>query len=154
MNQRNVVSWNVMISIYSQHGHAKEAIRAVHKMQEEQFIPNKITFIAVISACSHGGMLVEGCTNLCPSRLSLELYHCMFDLLGRAGLIDDTEDLINIMPLQPSPISWVTLLGACRKQDDVVHGTCAAKHVFELDPYNTASTLMLEKMYANDVNRS
>jgi pentatricopeptide repeat protein len=155
MSEKNVVSWNVMISIYSQHGHAREAIHCVHKMQEDRIVPNKVTFIALISACSHGGMLVEGCTNLDPllivhdARVSLELYHCVFDLLGRAGLVEEAKDLLCMMPLQPSLISWVTVLGACRNQADVVHGSCAAKHVFELDPNNTATTLMLETIYDN-----
>lgn len=104
------------------------------------------------SAFSHDGMLGEGyhyllCMYFHDVTPTAEHYHCMIDLLGRAGRLDEAEDVINKMPFKPTALSWMTLLGACRNIVDVERGEHAAKHIFEIDPTDTSLYVVLAHMY-------
>jgi pentatricopeptide repeat protein len=110
---------------------------------------NSITLGALLSACSHAGLLNEG---LCyfdsmgfVYNISATLEHCscMVDLLGRAGHLQDAEDFINQMSCEPDAAVWRTLLGACRIHDNVEMGEHVAKRVLELDPGNAADYVVL-----------
>eukprot|EP00249_Psilotum_nudum_P028207 c36938_g1_i1 orf=2-415(+) len=117
---RDLVSWNAIIAVYGQNGYGKDALELFWRMQLEDVKPDSTTFICILSACSHSGLVEEGRSYFASMSRDYDIiliadhYGCMVDILGRAGLLDDAEDLINNMPFQPGAIEWGTLLGACR----------------------------------------
>lgn len=154
MQERDVVSWNAMIASHCQHGHGKKALQVFKKMQEDGVKPDDVTFLCLLSACSHAGLLEEGRRlflslvedhNVMPS---LGHYCCMVDLLGRAGHLEDAENVIKEMPFEPDFVTWMTLLNACRMHDDVQRGERVAKHVFNMDLPNGETYILLSNIYA------
>jgi pentatricopeptide repeat protein len=154
MLERNLVSWNTMITGYAQHGYGNEALSLFEKMQQVGLKPDAITFTGVISACSHAGLLDKGrhyfysmkeAHHITPKA---EHYACMVDLLGRAGCLDDAKDIIHRMPIEPDAVIWGALLGACRIHVNVEIGKYAAEQLFKLEPQNDAPYLLLVNIYA------
>eukprot|EP01018_Ginkgo_biloba_P024552 Gb_02603 [translate_table: standard] len=152
--ERDGVSWNAMIVGYAQNGHGKEALELFQQMLQAGMMPDHITFIGVLSACSHPGLVDEGrhyfdsmTRDHCITPLS-DHYACMIDLLGRAGYLDEAEDFINNMPFKPDAIMWGALLGACRIHGDLELGKWAAELIFELDPQNSGPYVLLSNIYA------
>jgi pentatricopeptide repeat protein len=142
MPSRDVVTWNAMIGGYAIHGHGKEALKQFEQMCEEGVQPDDITFVCLLSACSHSGLVHEG---LCfYSSMStaytisakLKHYTCMVDLLGRAGHLHEAENMLKAMPCKPNAGVWRALLGACRIHGNVEMGERVAKQVLELEPEN------------------
>ncbi|KAJ7533582.1 hypothetical protein O6H91_13G056000 [Diphasiastrum complanatum] len=156
MNERDVVSWTAMIAGYAQQGLGKEALTLLEQMRKEGTKPNEITYLTVLSACSHSGLVNEG-RNLFDSMCkdhgvtpTMDHYACMVDLLGRAGCLADAEDLINKMPIQPDAVVWMTLLGAARNHGHIEIGRRAFDCVVKLEPENAAAYVLLSNIYAVD----
>eukprot|EP01018_Ginkgo_biloba_P037531 Gb_04990 [translate_table: standard] len=152
--QRNVVSWNAMISGYAMHGYGRDALKLFIEMQQAGMKPDCITFIAVLSACSHSGLVDAGWNYFyCMSRdyhitPCVEHYACMVDLLGRAGHLDEAQDFINTMPLEPSASVWGALLSACRIHGHTDLAEVVAERLFELEPKSTGNYVLLSNIYA------
>jgi pentatricopeptide repeat protein len=154
MLSRNVVSWNVMILGYGIHGHGEDALALFIQMQQIGTKPDHITFVSVLTACSHAGLVHEGwqyfeCMEsdygLAPE---LEHYACLVDLLGRAGHLNEAHGIIKKMPLEPDAAMWGALLGACRIHCNIELGEEAAKHLFELEPNKAGYYVLLSNIYA------
>ncbi|KAJ7527660.1 hypothetical protein O6H91_16G065200 [Diphasiastrum complanatum] len=154
MSERNVVSWNVMMAGYARNGLAQEALALFEQMQREGAKPDEVTYISVLSACTHSGLVDQGryvFDSMCkihgvtPTR---EHYACMVDLLGRAGCLDDAELFVNKMPIQPDSVVWMTLLGAARNHGHVEIGRRAFDRVVKLEPKNAAPFVLLSNIYA------
>ncbi|KAJ7527644.1 hypothetical protein O6H91_16G064700 [Diphasiastrum complanatum] len=154
MSERNVVSWTAMIAGYAQNGLAQEALALFEQMHREGTKPNEVTYISVLSACAHSGLVDQGqyvfdsmCKNhgVTPTR---EHYACMVDLLGRAGCLDDAELFVNKMPIQPDNVVWMTLLGAARNHGHVEIGRRAFDRVVKLEPKYAAPYVLLSNIYA------
>ncbi|CAN1150535.1 Pentatricopeptide repeat-containing protein At5g59600 [Linum perenne] len=153
--EKNTATWNSMIFGYANNGCADEAIELFTQMEKTDL--NKLdhlTFTAVLTACSHTGMVELGQTlfvlmqqkyNIAPR---LEHYACMVDLLGTAGKLTEAYDLIKTIPMDPDLFVWGALLGACRKHGNVELGDIAAKHLAELEPRNTGNNILLSSLHA------
>eukprot|EP01018_Ginkgo_biloba_P038696 Gb_15811 [translate_table: standard] len=120
MPEKNVVSWNTMIAGYGTHGHGEDAIAIFTEMLQTGIKPNDISLLSVLSACSHAGLVDEGwhyfdcmIRDYCITP-RMEHYACMVDLLGRAGHLNEAQDFIKNMPLEPGASVWGALLNACR----------------------------------------
>eukprot|EP01018_Ginkgo_biloba_P019289 Gb_18149 [translate_table: standard] len=154
MPERNVVSWSAMISGYGMHGHAKDALAVFLQMQQRGIKPNDVTFVSVLSACSHSGLVDEGRQYLeCMVRdycitPRLEHYACMVDLLGRAGHLDEAQEFIENMPLEPGPSVWGALLGSCRIHCNIELGEHVAERLFYLEPERAGRYVLLSNVYA------
>jgi pentatricopeptide repeat protein len=154
MSTRDVVSWSAMIAGYGMHGRGNDALAVFSKMQHTCIQPNDVTFVSVLSACSHAGLVDEGWHYFkCMSRdycimPRAEHYACMVDLLGRAGNLDEAQDFILSMPIQPNADVWGALLGACRIHCNVMLAECAAKYLFDLNPQNAGYYVLLSNTYA------
>eukprot|EP01018_Ginkgo_biloba_P032090 Gb_22770 [translate_table: standard] len=154
MPVRNVVSWTSMIVGYAVHGCGKEALQLFEQMRHSGTHPDHVTFLGVLSACCHAGLVDEGWQYFdCMSQYyhitpAKEHYGCMVDLLGRAGRLDEANQFINEMPIKPDAVVWGSLLGACRIHTNVELGKCAAEHLLELDPENGAHYVLLSDIYA------
>eukprot|EP01018_Ginkgo_biloba_P024054 Gb_37629 [translate_table: standard] len=154
MPRRNVVSWTAMIVGYAMHGFGKEALQLFGQMQLSGLNPDHVTFVGVLSACCHAGLVDDGRQYFdCMSRHYnitpvMEHYCCMVDLLGRAGQLDEARVFINKMPIKPDAAVWASLLAACRIHTNIELGEYAAEHLFELEPINAAPYVLLSNIYA------
>ncbi|GFP83747.1 putative pentatricopeptide repeat-containing protein at5g09950 [Phtheirospermum japonicum] len=154
---RNVYSWNSMISGFARHGDGHRALGIFARMRSECQKPDHVTFIGVLSACSHVGLVNQGYEHfesmskvysLAPR---VEHFSCMVDLLGRAGEFDKLEEFINSMPIEPNILIWRTVLGACGRSNGRMLdlGKRAGKMVMELEPQNAVNYVLLANMYAS-----
>ncbi|XP_031497237.1 pentatricopeptide repeat-containing protein At5g08510 [Nymphaea colorata] len=152
--EKNVCSWNSMITGLAVHGRWREALTLFEDMQSEGFIPDDITFVGVLCACTHGGLVKQGRQyfNFMKSRFGispkLEHYSCMVDLLGRAGLLREAYEMLMKMPMKPDSVVWGTLLGACSFHANVEIGEAAAEKLFELEPWNPGNYVIMSNIYA------
>ncbi|CAM6008822.1 unnamed protein product [Sphagnum balticum] len=156
---RDVVSWNVMIFGHVKYGQGQKALELFRQMQEEGVQPDDITFVCLLSACSHSGLVDEGLrfyssmSTIYMISAKLEHYTCMVDLLGRAGCLHEAENMLKAMPCKPNAGVWRALLGACRIHGNVEMGERVAKQVLELEPENAAGYVLLSNLYIATGNR-
>lgn len=117
--------------------------------------PSDVTYIGVLSACSHGGKVSEGkmffdhMIRVAGFKPRIEHYGCMVDLLGRNGLLRDAEELVGKMPMKPDAVIYKSLLGACKMHSDIEMGRRVAKHLMEIAPSDSGSYVALSNMYAS-----
>ena len=150
------ISWSAIIGAYANHGSCEDVLRLFQGLQEQGLEPSKITYISVLCACSHAGAINTGYTyfaSMIAGGQSIlptyEHYMCMIDLVGRAGCVEEAEQIVIEMPLQPDAILWNTLLGACRVHQIADKGKLAADHVLELDKENEVAHVVLANLYAS-----
>ncbi len=154
MSTCNAVTWNAMLAGYAIHGHAREAFEHFEQMCEEGVEIGLVTFVSLLSTCSHAGLVDEGLVYFDSMSLvhhvspTVEHYACMVDLFGRAGHLHEAEELIKTMSCEPNAPVWKALLGACRVYGDVEMGERVAEQVLRLDPGNSAGYVMLANIYA------
>ncbi|WCJ19036.1 Pentatricopeptide repeat-containing protein At5g50990 [Euphorbia peplus] len=149
--QRTDVSvWNSMINGLAAHGLALDAIAIFSKMEEENVSPDSITFVGILTACSHCGLVKEGRKyfDLMMSRYSIEPeiehYGAMVDLLSRAELLEEAFSLISRMPMEPDVVIWRTLLSACRTFGKPELGELAVAKISRL---KSGDYVLLSNMY-------
>ncbi|XP_002978636.2 pentatricopeptide repeat-containing protein At4g14050, mitochondrial [Selaginella moellendorffii] len=137
IERHDTVSWTAMLAAFAQHGHIDRALATFQRMQEQGHKPNYVTFVHLLSACSHKGLVEEGRKyfDLMTARYGIapdaQHYACMVDLLGRAGYLDEAEDFLNRMPGAPHAAVLKSLLSACRSYKDVDRGERIAKRMLE-----------------------
>lgn len=154
MPERNVYSWNSMIAGLAMNGCGKAALSLFWKMQLVGPPPNAITFIALLSGCSHLGLIKEGrrlfsmMTGVYGIKPQQEHYGCIVDLLGRAGLVKEALDFVEKMPMKPHPELWGALVGACRIHGEVELGQHLGKHLIDLEPQHCGRYSLLSNIFA------
>ncbi|KAK8916649.1 Pentatricopeptide repeat-containing protein [Platanthera zijinensis] len=156
MLNRDTIAWNAMISAYAHHGFASEAIGLYNTMTRSGFHPDQVTFLNLLLACSHMGLIDEGCRlfksmqeewKLAPKA---EHYACLVDLLGRSGFVVDAYKFMESVPEDLQTTAWETLLSACRIHGDVEVGEVAAKRVFDGRRHSDGGMhVVLSNMYAS-----
>lgn len=154
---RDVVVWSSMIAAYGIHGRGGEAIEVFDQMVKDSIVrPNNVTFLSILSACSHAGLIEEGLKIFDKMVHDYQLkphsehFGIMVDLLGRTGQLDKAMDIINQMPIPAGPHVWGALLGACRIHHNIETGEIAAKNLFGLDPSHAGYYILLSNIYAVD----
>ncbi|XP_057848839.2 pentatricopeptide repeat-containing protein At4g02750 [Cryptomeria japonica] len=154
MSDKDVVSWNAMIVGYGMHGHGEDALKVFGQMQQSGTKPNYITFIGVLSACVHAGMVDEGRSYFACMIQNyfitpcVEHYACMVDLLGRAGCLEEAYDFIKSMPLKPTASMLGALLGACNIYNNAELAETVANQLFQIEPQNAGNYVLLSNIYA------
>ncbi|GFS39207.1 tetratricopeptide repeat (TPR)-like superfamily protein [Actinidia rufa] len=154
MDKRDVVSWNSMIWSYGIYGFGTKAIQTYKEMVVQGISPSPITFISVLGACSHAGLVEEGRimfqSMVKEHRIypNVEHYACMVDLLGRANRLDEAAKVIEDMRIEPGQTVWGSLLGACRIHCNVELAERASQRFFELEPTNAGNYVLLADIYA------
>lgn len=152
--EKNVVSWNAMVSGYAQHGYCEEALSLFKRMKQEGVKPTETTFTSVLLACSHAGLLDEGraifesMSQDHGIKASVEHFACMVDLLGRWGHLVEAVELINKMEIEPDVAVWMALLSACRIHNNIEFGRHAFEHVVKLEPKMSGAYVLLSNIYA------
>ncbi|CAA0832420.1 Pentatricopeptide repeat-containing protein [Striga hermonthica] len=164
INDKDVVSWNTIIIGYARHGFGAEALEHFEAMKRERVQPDEVTMVGVLSACSHTGLVERGRRQFYSMTQDYGIspnskhYTCMIDLLGRAGRLDEAQNLMTEMPSDPDPATWGALLGASRIHGNTALGEKAARMIFALEPWNTGMYVLLSNLYAStgrwtDVNK-
>ncbi|GMY13362.1 pentatricopeptide repeat-containing protein At4g21065 [Fagus crenata] len=154
MEDKNVVSWTSLIVGLAVNGFGKEALQLFKELEREGLVPSEITFVGVLYACSHCGMVDEGFNyfkrmkdeyGIVPR---IEHYGCMVDLLGRSGKVKEAYEYIQNMPLQPNSVVWRTLLGACTIHGHLALGEIARAQLLQLEPRHSGDYVLLSNLYA------
>lgn len=154
MTTKDVVSWNSMVQGLAMHGYGESALKLFGRMKREGVTPDGITFVGVLSACTHVGLVDEGHRYFSAMQSDYELapqvehFGCMVDLLGRAGHLKEAFELIKSMPMEPNAIIWGTLLGACRVHNEVGLAEEVVNRLIELEPSNAGNYAVLSNIYA------
>ncbi|KAJ7561044.1 hypothetical protein O6H91_03G011500 [Diphasiastrum complanatum] len=154
MQTRNLISWTTMLGGYALHGLGKEALRLFEQMHQELCWMDATTYICLLSACSHSGLVDEGSyyiesvNGVYGITASTEFYSCVVDLFGRAGLLDEAEHMIRKMSCEPTFSVWMALLGACRIHNNVEMGERVARQVINCYPENASGYVSISNIYA------
>ncbi|XP_026662592.2 pentatricopeptide repeat-containing protein At5g66520 [Phoenix dactylifera] len=152
--ERNVCMWTAMIAGFAAHGQGREALDLFADMERTGIKPNGITFTGVLTACSYAGMVEEGKSIFeriakdCNMSPSVEHYGCMVDLLGRAGLLKEAEEMIKTMPVKPNAAVWGALLDACRVHRNFELGRRVGKILMDLEPKQSGRYVQLAGILA------
>ncbi|CAD6210325.1 unnamed protein product [Miscanthus lutarioriparius] len=155
MPKPDLVSWTVMISGYAQNGQPDEALHSFDMLLRSGFRPDHVTFVGVLSACAHAGLVDKGLGifHLIKDEYGIEHtadhYACVIDLLSRSGLFERAEEMINTMSVKPNKFLWASLLGGCRIHKNVRLARWAAEALFEIEPENPATYVTLANIYAS-----
>lgn len=155
IDEKDTSVWNSVISNLGIHGKGKEALKLFFELLETSTKPDEITFLSVLSACRHSGLVEEGrrCFRIMNKVYGIapkgEHFGCMVDLLCRAGLLDEAKGLIEANSgVEFSVAMWGALLEASSRIGNVEMGEYAAKHLLELNPNDARCYVALSNMYS------
>lgn len=154
LREKNLFCWNSIIEGLAAHGFAHEALAMFDRMTCENVKPNGVTFISVLSACAHAGLVEEGrrrfLSMTCEYSITPEVEHygCMVDLLSKASLLEEALELIRSMKCQPNAIIWGALLGGCKLHRNLEIAHIAVNELMVLEPNNSGYCTLLLNMYA------
>ncbi|KAG6764199.1 hypothetical protein POTOM_031658 [Populus tomentosa] len=155
MDNKDLISWNTIIGGLAVHGHGADALNLFSHMKIAGENPDGITFIGILCACTHMGLVEDGFSyfksmtddySIVPR---IEHYGCIVDLLGRAGLLAHAVDFIRKMPIEADAVIWAALLGACRVYKNVELAELALEKLIEFEPKNPANYVMLSNIYGD-----
>ncbi|KAK7358923.1 hypothetical protein VNO77_00864 [Canavalia gladiata] len=155
MVNRTVVSWTTMITACALNGDVKDALNLFFMMLDMGMKPNHITFLAVLQACAHGGLLERGleCFNMMTQEYGLspgiDHYSCMVDLLGRRGHLREALEIIGSMPFEPDAGIWSALLSACKLHGKMEMAKYVSEQLFELEPQVAVPYVEMANIYAS-----
>ncbi|KAI3905674.1 hypothetical protein MKW92_021942 [Papaver armeniacum] len=153
--QKNVSTWNALITGFAVNGAAQEALKLFEEMLRLKAKPDSITFLGVLMACCHGGLVEEGLRHFISMskdygfQPEIKHYGCVVDLLGRAGLLDEAQQMVRSMPMKPDVMVLGSLLGACR-----IHGNAAIadalrkEFLLDRNPEEAGCHVLLSNIYA------
>ncbi|XP_059634276.1 putative pentatricopeptide repeat-containing protein At5g52630 [Cornus florida] len=153
MSMRTLISWTAMITGYAQHGHSQQALQLFEDMRLAGVRPNRITFVGVLSACSHAGMakealaLFEMMKNEYKIKPVMDHFVCLVDMFVRLGQLDEAMDFINKMDFEPNESIWSTLVAGCRNRGNLELGLYAAEQLLKLNPNDSETYVLLLNMY-------
>ncbi|OVA17300.1 Pentatricopeptide repeat [Macleaya cordata] len=153
MPERNIITWNSMISGYGSHGDCVKAFKLFDEMKGSGVPPDEITFLALISSCSHSGLIEEGLRLFQSMKRDygiepgMEHYVNMVSLFGRAGLLDEAYRFVQRMPIEPDKSVWLCLLCACRTHCNIQLGELAAEELLKLEPTRGSNYIQLLNLY-------
>ncbi|CAA0829848.1 Pentatricopeptide repeat-containing protein [Striga hermonthica] len=151
---KGISSWNCMIGGFAMHGRGKDAVELFKKMESEKRVkPDNVTFVNLLGACAHSGLVEEGkyyftyMTKTHGILPGMEHYGCLVDLLGRAGLLEESKRVIDGMPMQADAGVLGALLGACKIHGNINLAEEIGKRVIKLEPQNSGRYVLLANMY-------
>lgn len=154
--KRDVVMWNTIISAVGHHGYGREAINLFEEMFRNKIKPDANTFVVLLTACSHSGLVLEGLKffesmtkkyGILPEENHLV---CLVDLLGRAGRFQEAMEWLGKEPCKSSPRAWNALLGSCKIHGNLQLGEQIAQQLLELEAQSSDRYVLLSNLYAED----
>ncbi|KAI4991594.1 hypothetical protein ZWY2020_039980 [Hordeum vulgare] len=152
----DVILYNTMLTAYANHGRINEALSLYQDMKQAQLVPTPATFVAIVSACSHFGLLEEGKVvfnllmsegqGMNPTRAN---FATLVDLLARKGLLREAKGVIEVMPFQPWPAVWRSLMNGCRIHGNKELGVLAAEQIMRMAPSSDGTYVSLSNVFAD-----
>lgn len=156
MGRHNLVSWNTMIAGFANNGLGYRALEMFELMKDMGIKPDSITFVGLLSACNHSGLLTEG-LDLYSSMDTIygivpdiDHFSCIIDLLGRLGRLSEAHKHMHKYQFGDDPVILGCLLSACRLHGDVVTGEKLAKRILSLQTTTSSPYILLSSLYASD----
>jgi pentatricopeptide repeat protein len=156
MAERSVVTWNVMIVGLGTHGYGMDAVTLFHRMESERAPMDDLSVLAVLTACTHAGLVSEGLGIFHRMKRDFEIdpkvehYGALVDLLGRAGRLDQARHAIETMPMEPTPELWGSLLAACRSHRCVELAELSVERLANLGADDSGVYVLLSNIYADE----
>lgn len=154
INDKDIVAWNSMITGYAMHGCSQDTLQLFNEMRRTGYQPTDITFIGILSACGHAGLVSQGREIFSSMKdeygiePKIEHYGCMVNLLSRAGHVEEAYELVKNMKIEADPVLWGTLLGACRLHGNIGLGEEIAEFLVNRDLANSGTYILLSNIYA------
>ncbi|KAL3630906.1 hypothetical protein CASFOL_023890 [Castilleja foliolosa] len=151
---RNIVIWSAMISSYAMHGLGNEAVQLFELMRNEGIRPNKVSFVGVLTACSHAGLVKDGCKYFKMMRDEYDFqpgvqhFVCMVDLFGRAGHLDEIKSFVYENGIHDSREVWKVYLSCCVLHKNVEMANWVSKKLVEMDPHEAGSYVLTSNTYS------
>lgn len=158
ITRKDIVIWNSMIVGYAMHGFSQEAFHLFDELCKMGLHPTDITFIGVLNACAHAGLVSEGkkffglMKNQYNLKPKVEHYGCMVNLLGRAGNVEEAYELIKGMDVEPDSVLWGTLLNACYLHNKFSLGEEIGMFLIDKNLASDGTYVLLSNMYAKEGN--
>ncbi|XP_047337171.1 pentatricopeptide repeat-containing protein At4g14050, mitochondrial isoform X2 [Impatiens glandulifera] len=156
MSIRDIVSWTSIIVGMAQHGNAKESLFLYDEMVSEGIKPNEVTFVGLMHACSHVGLVDKG-RHLFKSMSkdygltpSLQHYTCLLDLYSRSGHLEEAENVLKSMPFEPDEAAWAALLSSCKRHRNHEMAIRIADHLMSLELKDPSTYILLSNTYASN----
>ncbi|KAF6157489.1 hypothetical protein GIB67_004427 [Kingdonia uniflora] len=155
MSSKNVLSWTVLIKGLASNGQGRRALDFFTQMRKKNIEPNDVTFIGVLSACSHAGLVDEGRRLFVSMSRDygieprIEHYGCMVDILARAGFLEEAYQFVTNMPIERNAIIYRTLLASCRVHKSVEFGEKSLENIVKLEPTHSGDYILLSNIYAS-----
>ncbi|QHO11151.1 hypothetical protein HN51_068981 [Arachis hypogaea] len=155
LSTRDEVTYTSMILGYGMKGEGQTALKLFEEMCKLNIKPDHVTMVAVLTACSHSGLVSQGqllfkqmidVNGMMPR---IEHFACMVDLYGRAGHLNKARDVIIGMPCKPTSAMWATLIGACRTHGNTMMGEWAAGKLMEMKSDHSGYYVLIANMYAD-----
>ncbi|GAV84881.1 PPR domain-containing protein/PPR_3 domain-containing protein [Cephalotus follicularis] len=155
-SMKSLTAWNSMINCFALHGQGARAITVFEEMMQcgdGHVMPDGVTFIGLLNACTHGGLLEKGrayfelMTRNYGIEPRIEHYGCLIDLLGRAGQFEEALEVVRTMNIPPDEVVWGSLLNGCRIHGHTDLAEFAVKRLIEIDPKNGGYGIMLANLY-------
>ncbi|XP_058092704.1 putative pentatricopeptide repeat-containing protein At5g37570 [Magnolia sinica] len=150
----DVYSYSALITGLASHGHGIKALDIFNRMRAENVEPDNVTFIGVLNACSHTGLVDDG-LRFWKSMVEIygiqpgpDHYACMVDMLGRAGRLEEAHKLVKSMGTGPHCGALGALLAACKMHGNIEIAEAVAEQLFMLEPENTGNYMLLSSIYA------
>ncbi|KAK1694804.1 hypothetical protein QYE76_011501 [Lolium multiflorum] len=154
--EKDVAVWNAMMCCYLLHRMPRDVKELFRTLEQSRIQPDPVTFIILLSACKQEGSMEEArdyfysMEDLYGIKPTLKHYTCMVDIMGTAGLLEESLELIQKMPHELDACLWSTVLKACKLHSNLEVAAKAAKSLFELEPNNTSNYMLLSNIYANN----
>ncbi|XP_059669082.1 putative pentatricopeptide repeat-containing protein At5g08490 [Cornus florida] len=152
--QKDLVMFTAMVGGYAMHGMGEEAVGVFSHLLELGIKPDHVIITAVLSACSHSGLVEEGLKifdsleKVHGIKPTMEQYACVVDLLARGGRIEDAYYFVTNMPIKANANIWGALLGACRTHHEVEIGRDVADRLFKIESNNIGNYVVMSNLYA------
>ncbi|MQL82825.1 hypothetical protein Taro_015309 [Colocasia esculenta] len=153
--QRDQQAWAAMISALAAHGQGSQALHLFHEMVARGLRPDGVTYVGVLSACSHAGLAEEACRHFnCMTMVydivpGTEHYGCMVDVLGREGRVEEAWAMVRAMPVEPDEFVLKSLLSSCCSHGYMDYAEWAAGKLMDIDTGHASSYVLLSNMYAS-----
>lgn len=153
--ERDTYCYNAMIRGLAVHGLGVEALELFKKMDLEGLVPDDVTMLVIMCACSNVGLVDQGCKFFESMKEDygiepkLEHYGTLVDLFGRAGRVKEAEEIVQTIPMKPNAVLWRSLLGAARVHGNLEVGESALKQLIQLEPETSGNYVLLSNMYAS-----
>ncbi|XP_026413074.1 putative pentatricopeptide repeat-containing protein At2g01510 [Papaver somniferum] len=158
MPEQNIITWNAMIAAYARNGDGEATFKSFKELEKSGLQPDQVTFLSILSACSHCGLVTEGLQYFdCMSRIYKldplrKHYACMVDILARNGLFEEVERMMSEMPYEPDEIMLTSILSSCKVHKNKELGIKIANQLFKMDLKDGGAYVILSNFYAEAGN--